>query len=98
MDKIVLLSPDLRKAVEIKVRECLDIAEREYKRKFEMPEIRYDIKNTDGGRALIHAWVIRLNLILLVENQDKFLATAVPHEVAHLINHAVNSRPRARSG
>jgi predicted SprT family Zn-dependent metalloprotease len=90
MDKILLLSPDLRKDVEDEVRRCLDIAEREYGQKFTMPDIRFDIKNTDGGRALPSHWVLRFNLILLVENRDKFLKTTVPHEVAHLVNHKVH--------
>ena len=46
--KVRILSPELRKRIEDKVRECLDKAGAEYKRKFEMPEIRYDVKNTDG--------------------------------------------------
>jgi predicted SprT family Zn-dependent metalloprotease len=33
---------------------------------------------------------MRLNLILLVENEEHYLANVVPHEVAHLINRRVN--------
>lgn len=81
----LLLTKDRRKKVEDQVRASLDIAEAHYKQKFEMPEIRYDIKNTDGGTATFQSWLIRLNLILMVENEEKFLATTVPHEVAHLV-------------
>lgn len=88
-DKL-LLSDDLRKKVNIKTKELLKIAEKHYKRKFEMPDIRYDIKNWDGGRAYINKNLIRYNLILLVENEEHFIANTVPHEVAHIINRQVN--------
>lgn len=89
-DTLVLLSNELRKKVEAKVKSTLEIAEKEYNQKFEMPEIRYDIKNTHGGMAYYNAWLIRLNLILLVENEEEFINQTVPHEVAHLINLKVN--------
>ena len=81
----LLLTADRRKKIAAKVREVFDIAEKHYGQKFEDPEIRYDIKNTDGGTATFQQWLIRLNLILMVENEEKFLATTVPHEAAHLI-------------
>lgn len=96
MKRDLLLSPELKKKVDAKVKECLKIAEKEYKQKFEMPEIRYNIKNTRGGMAYHADWLIRLNLILLVENEEHFLATTVPHEVAHLINRKVNKVPEGK--
>ena len=86
---LLILSLDLRKKVETRVRECLDIAEKHYKRKFDMPEIRYDVKNTDGGLAYHQLWLIRLNLILCYENEEHFIKTTVGHETAHLIARAV---------
>lgn len=89
-DHLKLLTPELRKKVEAKTRECLKIAEKHFKVKFEMPEIRYDIKSWVGGLAISPDFIMRLNLILLVENEEHYLATTVPHEVAHLINRRVN--------
>ena len=94
----LLLTQDRRKKVEAKIREVFDIAEKEYKRKFEMPDIRYDIKNTDGGTATFQQWLIRLNLILMVENEEKFLNTTVPHEAAHLIARRVYHNKLAAEG
>ena len=90
MSKQVLLSPDLRKKVEARVKQCLKIAEKEYKVNLAMPEIRYDVKNTHGGLAYSHQWLIRLNLILLVENEEQFIKQTVAHEVAHLVNNKCN--------
>lgn len=95
-DTTVLLSQELRDKVNAKVRACLDIAEKEYNQKFEMPVIRYDIKNTHGGLAIMPSYIIRLNLILLVENEDHFINQTVPHEVAHLVNRRVNKVPEGK--
>lgn len=63
--------------------------EKHYGRTFARPEVRYNIRNTNGGEAWIGKNLIRLNLTLLVENQEEFLARTVPHEVAHLVAHFV---------
>jgi SprT protein len=97
--EVQILSPELRKRIEDKVRSCLDIAAKEYKRDFEMPVIRYDVRNTDGGLAYHQLWLIRLNLILCYENEKHFIDTTVPHEVAHLVARAVyNDRVLAETG
>jgi SprT protein len=95
---IQLLTPELRKKIEVKIRECLEIAEKRYEQKFEMPEVRYDIKNTDGGTATFQQWLIRLNLILCFENEAHFIATTVPHEVAHLVARRVYHNAIAATG
>ena len=94
----LLLTQDRREKVEAKIREVFDIAEKRYEQKFEMPEIRYDIKNTDGGTATFQQWLVRLNLILMVENEEKFLNTTVPHEAAHLIARRVYHNKLAAEG
>lgn len=86
----LLLSKELQAKVVAKLKECIAIAEAKYERKFEMPEIRWDIKNTDGGRANYREYLVRFNLILCVENEQKFLDTTVPHEFGHLVNYIVN--------
>ena len=95
-NKIKLLSPEVKAKVESKIRECLDIAEKEFKQKFKMPEIRYDIKSHIGGIAISPDFIIRLNLILLTENEDDFIAQTVVHEVAHLVNRKVNKPPEGK--
>jgi predicted SprT family Zn-dependent metalloprotease len=86
----LLLTKELQTKVEKALLAACATAEAKYGMKFELPEIRWDIKNTDGGRANYANWLVRLNLILCVENEEKFLATTVPHEMAHLINYRVN--------
>jgi predicted SprT family Zn-dependent metalloprotease len=89
MDSNLLLSPERKGAVERVLLEAAKVAEAHYGIPFELPEIRYDVKNTDGGRANYSQWLIRLNLVLYVENEEKFLTTTVKHELAHLIAYRV---------
>jgi SprT protein len=90
----ILLSPELRTKVEAAVEAAFKKCEKHYKQKFQRPEVRYNIRNTNGGEAWYKRNLIRLNLTFLVENEEKFLATTVPHEVAHLVAHYVyDSKP-----
>src|SRR5271167_1659867 len=91
-----LLTPELKAKVEKATKEYLAIAKKEFKRDFDMPEIRYDIKNHDGGRAYSSFNRIRYNLILLVENEEHFLKQTVGHEVAHIINRQVSKVPEGK--
>lgn len=89
-----LLSPELRAKVEAAVEAAFKTCEAHYKQNFKRPEIRYNIRNTDGGQAWLQRNLIRLNLTFLVENEKEFLASTVPHEVAHLVAHYVyDSKP-----
>jgi SprT protein len=96
MKSEILLSKELRAKVEAKTKECFKIAEKHHKTKFEMPEIRYNVKSTTAGLAYHQKWLIRYNLILMVENEEHFLKHTVPHEVAHLINRQVNKVPEGK--
>jgi len=92
--KELLLTPSLRQKVGMAVEESFVKAEKHYKKKFPRPEVRFDIRNTNGGEAWLHRNLIRLNLTFLVENEKDFLASTVPHEVAHLVAHHVyDSKP-----
>lgn len=85
----ILLTPELKAKVEAKMKECFEIAEKHYGISFEFPEIRYNIKNWVGGLAYRNRNLVRYNLILLVENEEHYLATTVPHETAHMIVNAL---------
>lgn len=90
----ILLSPELRAKVEAVVEASFKTCEKHYKQKFKRPEVRFNIRNTNGGEAWYQRNLIRLNLTFLVENEETFLATTVPHEVAHLVARAVyTSKP-----
>jgi SprT protein len=87
-----ILTPELQKKIEARVRECLDIAQKVYPKhakKFDkLPTILYNIKNTVGGLAYTGGdmdYTIRLNLIFCFENEAEFIKQTVGHEAAHLI-------------
>ncbi len=93
---ILFLMPRLKKRVKDKVRECLNVAQIHFQTDFDMPEIRYDIHDTDSGRAIPSQWVLRFNPIFLIQNEEDFIASTVPHEVAHLVNDRVNIPPNKK--
>lgn len=84
-DHLKLLTPQLKSKVEKRMRECFKIAEKKYGIKFNFPEVRYDIKSWTGGLAYRNRNLVRYNLILLVENEEHYLESTVPHETAHMI-------------
>ena len=94
----LLLSKALQTKTEKALLEACKKAEKHYKQPFALPEIRWDVKNTDGGRAAYKDWLVRFNLILCVENEEKFLKTTVPHEMAHLIAYQVYHKALADAG
>ncbi len=71
------------------LRDCLKKAEAHFNREIKMPTIRYDLRGTTGGQACSRDWSVRFNSVLLIENTEKYLATTVPHEMAHLVDHAI---------
>jgi predicted SprT family Zn-dependent metalloprotease len=92
---LTLLSPELKAKVEAAVEAAFVQCEKHYGQKFKRPEVRYDIRNTNGGEAWLNRNLIRLNLTFLVENEKDFIASTVPHEVAHLVAHYVyDNKPK----
>lgn len=49
------------------------------------PEITYQQRGTQAGTAWLERGQIRLNAILLLENQQAFIDEVIPHELAHLL-------------
>lgn len=80
---------DIQLRIGRKVLECLRKAEMRWGRDFPVPEIDYTLMGKASGQANSISWVIRLNSILLLENLEDMINSTVPHEVAHLIAHAV---------
>lgn len=66
------------------------------------PQIRFDLRGRAAGQARFGVGlpaVLRYNPVLLAANADDFLATTVPHEVAHLLaycRHGTRIRPHGR--
>lgn len=76
--------------VEDKVLETYLLAETLFRRCFELPSIRWDLSGTCAGRAIWPDNRIRFNPVLLCENTSDFIREIVPHEIAHLLNRAMN--------
>nr|WP_113868231.1 SprT family zinc-dependent metalloprotease [Brenneria salicis]NMN90447.1 SprT protein [Brenneria salicis ATCC 15712 = DSM 30166]RLM30000.1 SprT family protein [Brenneria salicis ATCC 15712 = DSM 30166] len=49
------------------------------------PTVSYQQRGTTAGSAWLQHWEIRLNPLLLQENQQAFIDEVVPHELAHLL-------------
>lgn len=75
----------LDKAVRDRLQHCFQLAEQHYQRRFSMPGLNYKVRGVKAGCAYLERNEIRLNPILLVENQKEFIHQVIPHELAHLL-------------
>jgi SprT protein len=86
--------PTIIRQVEDKILETYIRAQILFGRPFELPSIHFDLRGLCAGRARYRDNLIRLNSLLLCENTEEFISRTVPHEVAHLLNNALNGRVR----
>lgn len=75
----------LQQAVMRCLRDKLQLARQHFSVEFPEPKIHYQQRGTCAGTAWLQAWEIRLNPVLLMENQQPFIDQVVPHELAHLL-------------
>ena len=54
-------------------------------RNYPEPKLVYQQRGTSAGTAWLQQYEIRLNPVLLQENQQAFIDEVVPHELAHLL-------------
>lgn len=73
-----------------KLQDGLDRAEKRYGRKFAMPRVVYEKRGGTAGTASYSTNTIDLNPILLMQNVVDFIERTVPHELAHIIDHALH--------
>ncbi|ACS84359.1 SprT family zinc-dependent metalloprotease [Musicola paradisiaca] len=52
------------------------------------PSVSYRQRGATAGSAWLKNWEIRINPVLLQENQQTFIDEVVPHELAHLLVYA----------
>lgn len=81
----VVLTDELKKQCEDRVKETLALAKKLWKVKMAMPEIRYDLKSLCCGMAYPAMNLLRFHPIFLVENETDYIRETIPHEVAHLL-------------
>jgi len=83
---------ELQDRVEDKVLECITMAEEALKHTFPMIPIRYDLKGKCAGQFCTRGFqkYFRINMVLLAENTEHYLAQTVPHEVSHYITKMIS--------
>ncbi|GDY28200.1 protein SprT [Agarivorans sp. Toyoura001] len=75
------------------VENCFIQAETFFERTFTRPEILLSARNSKvAGSANLSRWRLRFNAHFYQQQPEHFLAQTVPHEVAHIICHAVYGR------
>jgi len=67
------------------LRDKLALANRYLQRDYALPTILYQQRGTAAGTAWLEKNEIRLNPVLLLENQQPFIDEVVPHELAHIL-------------
>ena len=75
----------IQQAVMRSLREHLATANLKLERRYAEPTLVYQQRGTSAGTAWLEKNEIRLNPVLLLENQQAFIDEVVPHELAHLL-------------
>ena len=75
----------IQQAVMRSLREHLAKANLKLERRYAEPTLVYQQRGTSAGTAWLEKNEIRLNPVLLLENQQAFIDEVVPHELAHLL-------------
>ena len=75
----------IQQAVMICLREKLMQANTFLQREYALPNVLYQQRGTAAGTAWLEKNEIRLNPVLLLENQQAFIDEVVPHELAHIL-------------
>jgi len=84
------VSKTVQDRVNAKLKECIAMAESHYSITVKFPRVTYTLRGTTAGTANHGTYVVNFNSVLLMENEDKFIARTVPHELAHLIDHQLH--------
>lgn len=85
--KRVTVTKEIKDRVNARLRECIELAEKNFNMKFPFPEVKYIPRGTGGGYAEPWKWTVAFNSILLMENVDEFIHRTVAHEMAHLVDY-----------
>ncbi len=80
-----MISNALTQAVEDKILECIDKAEKHFNATIKVPNIIFKTLGRIGGQYSGADNELRFNYELLNENGQKFIDHIVPHEIGHYI-------------
>ena len=86
------LTPDLIARCEEALTQRLQQAELALQQAWPRPQLSFTQRGKAAGTAHLQRWEIRLNPVLLVENQALFLHEVIAHELAHLLVFARHGR------
>lgn len=75
----------LQQAIMRSLREKLALANLRLDRSYPEPALNWKQRGTSAGTAWLQEYEIRLNPVLMLENQQAFIEEVVPHELAHLL-------------
>jgi len=78
-----------------RVEACYQLAETFFARRFERPQVSFQLRGQKAGVAHLNQNLLRFNAQLYRENAEHFLRQTVAHEVAHLVAHQLFG-PRIR--
>lgn len=81
----ILTKGNLIVKIRSRVEECFLLAEAHYGEKIPRCEIKFDLTGTKGGTANFAERLLRFNRKLALDNEEEYMVTVVPHEVAHII-------------
>ncbi|MBV7596477.1 SprT protein [Aeromonas encheleia] len=90
-----LLHPDAQ--LSARVEACFVQAEARLGRSFPRPRIHLNMRGRAAGSARLQTWELRFNPALYQANTAAFLTEVVPHEVSHLLVHALWGEGRGKS-
>lgn len=72
------------------IRKNIDDANAYYNLNLPMPKVDFSLRGTCAGKAKLREWIVRVNQVLLDENEDEMVNVTIPHEVAHLVDFRIN--------
>lgn len=93
------IADTLSESVHLRIAELYCQAERHYLKHFKRPAVLLNLRGETAGQAWPEDNLLRLNRVLLEENQQHYLKHTLGHEVAHLIADTVYGkkiRPHGR--
>jgi len=78
-----MVEQEIKERVHQKIAECIQLANARFGKTFNPPIVQFTVRGTRGGYC--QGVYVNFNPVLLRENVETFIATTVPHEVAHYI-------------
>ncbi|MCL9780905.1 SprT family zinc-dependent metalloprotease [Vibrio sp. S4M6] len=79
------MDSELDHRIHTTIHHCIQQASQYFDVQFQTPSVSYQLRGKAAGKALLLDNQIRLNPILLKENQQAYFDDVIPHEIAHLI-------------